>query len=40
MLLKANIKFKFNKKSYKAKTNVKGVAMITVKKQFLRNLKW
>lgn len=33
------IKFKFNKKSYKAKTNAKGVAKITVKKAFLKKLK-
>ena len=33
------IKFKFNKKSYKAKTNAKGVAKITVKKAVLKKLK-
>ena len=33
------IKFKFNKKSYKAKTNAKGVAKITVKKSVLKKLK-
>lgn len=33
------IKFKFNKKSYKAKTNVKGLAKITVKKSVLKKLK-
>ena len=33
------IKFKFNKKSYKARTNVKGVAKITVKKSVLKKLK-
>ena len=33
------IKFKFNKKSYKAKTNAKGVAKITVKKSILKKLK-
>ena len=33
------IKFKFNKKSYKAKTNSKGVAKITVKKSVLKKLK-
>ena len=33
------IKFKFNKKTYKAKTNAKGVAKITVKKSVLKKLK-
>lgn len=33
------IKFKFNKKTYKAKTNAKGVAKITVKKAVLKKLK-
>lgn len=33
------IKFKFNKKTYKAKTNVKGVAKITLKKSALKKLK-
>ena len=33
------IKFKFNKKSYKARTNAKGVAKITVKKSVLKKLK-
>jgi 5-hydroxyisourate hydrolase-like protein (transthyretin family) len=33
------IKFKFNKKSYKAKTNAKGVAKITIKKSVLKKLK-
>ena len=33
------IKFKFNKKAYKAKTNAKGVAKITVKKSILKKLK-
>ena len=33
------IKFKFNKKTYKAKTNAKGVAKITVKKSFFKKLK-
>ena len=33
------IKFKFNKKTYKAKTNAKGVAKITVKKTVLKKLK-
>ena len=33
------IKFKFNKKNYKAKTNAKGVAKITVKKSVLKKLK-
>ena len=33
------IKFKFNKKSYTAKTNKKGVAKITVKKAILKKLK-
>jgi hypothetical protein len=33
------IKFKFNKKSYTAKTNKKGVAKITVKKTILKKLK-
>ena len=33
------IKFKFNKKTYKARTNAKGVAKITVKKSVLKKLK-
>ena len=33
------IKFKFNKKNFKAKTNKKGVAKVTVKKKFLKKLK-
>ena len=33
------IKFKFNKKTYKARTNSKGVAKITVKKSVLKKLK-
>ena len=33
------IKFKFNKKTYKAKTNRKGVAKITIKKKVLKKLK-
>lgn len=33
------IKFKFNKKTYKAKTNAKGIAKITVKKAVLKKLK-
>ena len=33
------IKFKFNKKTYKAKTNAKSVAKITVKKSVLKKLK-
>ena len=33
------IKFKFNKKTYKAKTNVKGIAKVTVKKAVLKKLK-
>ena len=33
------IKFKFNKKSYSAKTNKKGVAKVTVKKNVLKKLK-
>jgi hypothetical protein len=31
--------FKFNKKVYKAKTNKKGVAKITIKKKVLKKLK-
>ncbi|MBR4447960.1 hypothetical protein [Methanobrevibacter sp.] len=33
------VKFKFNKKSYKAKTNKKGIAKVTVKKSVLKKLK-
>ena len=33
------IKFKFNKKTYKAKTNKKGIAKITVKRAVLKKLK-
>lgn len=33
------LKFKFNKKTYKAKTNKKGVAKITIKKKVLKKLK-
>jgi invasion protein IalB len=33
------IKFKFNKKVYKAKTNKKGVAKVTIKKKALKKLK-
>ncbi|WP_292753010.1 Ig-like domain-containing protein [Methanobrevibacter sp.] len=33
------IKFKFNKKTYKSKTNAKGIAKITVKKSVLKKLK-
>ena len=33
------IKFKFNKKTYKAKTNKKGVAKVTIKKKILKKLK-
>ena len=33
------IKFKFNKKNYKAKTNSKGVAKVTIKKKVLKKLK-
>ena len=33
------LKFKFNKKSYTAKTNKKGVAKITIRKKFLKKLK-
>jgi len=33
------IKFKFNKKTYKAKTNAKGIAKVTVKKTVLKKLK-
>lgn len=33
------IKFKFNKKNYKAKTNKKGVAKVTIKKKILKKLK-
>ncbi len=33
------IKFKFNKKTYKAKTNAKGIAKVTVKKAVLKKLK-
>ncbi|WP_458453467.1 Ig-like domain repeat protein [Methanobrevibacter sp.] len=33
------IKFKFNKKTYKAKTNAKGIAKVTIKKAVLKKLK-
>lgn len=33
------LKFKFNKKTYNAKTNKKGVAKITIKKKILKKLK-
>ena len=33
------IKFKFNKKTYKAKTNKKGIAKISIKRKDLRKLK-
>ena len=33
------IKFKFNKKNYKAKTNSKGIAKVTIKKKVLKKLK-
>lgn len=33
------LKFKFNKKTYKAKTNKKGVAKIIIKKKILKKLK-
>lgn len=33
------IKFKFNKKSYKAKTNKKGVATVKIKKNLIKKLK-
>ena len=33
------ITFKFNKKTYKAKTNKKGVAKVTIKKSVLKKLK-
>ena len=33
------IKFKFNKKTYNAKTNAKGIAKVTIKKSVLKKLK-
>ena len=33
------ITFKFNKKTYKAQTNKKGVAKVTIKKSVLKKLK-
>ena len=39
LLKNKKIKFKFNGKTYNAKTNKKGVAQITIKKSVLKKLK-